>query len=146
MSRIRVYVSFDGDNDRDLRARLCDEAKSAASSFELSSHSEGGLMSDVWKSRVRRRIQAVDEVVVLCGEHTNSSPRVAAELRVAQEEGKPYLLLWGRRERMCTKPEGARTSDAMYSWTPDILGSQLGAVLRQSRSLEVAEAYKRPAR
>jgi hypothetical protein len=69
---------------------------------------------------------------------------VAAELRIAREEGKPYLLLWGRRELMCTKPEGAKPSDAMYSWTRDILESQLSATLRNAGPLEVPESCKRP--
>ena len=81
---------------------------------------------------------------MICGEHTNDSARVAAELRMAQEEGKPYMLLWGRRERMCTKPSGARPSDAMYSWTPDVLENQIGATLRSSRPPVVPESCKRP--
>jgi len=83
-------------------------------------------------------------VVVICGEHTNASPNVAAELRVAQEEGKPYLLVWGRRERMCTKPVGAKPTDSMYSWTREILENQMWATLRDSKPLEVPESCKRP--
>ena len=40
---------------------------------------------------------------------------------MAQKEDKPYMLLWGRREQMCTKPAGARPADAIYSWTREIL-------------------------
>jgi hypothetical protein len=100
-------------------------------------------MTEAWTASSRTQIRAAEEVVVICGEHTNASPRVAAELRIVQEEGKPYLLLWGRRELMCTKPNGAKPTDAMYSWSPDILESQMSVTLRNSKPLEVPENCKR---
>ena len=71
------------------------------------------------------KIREADQVIVICGEHTELSGRVAAELRVAQEEDRPYVLLWGRREPMCKKPWTAKPSDTMYSWTPEILQNQI---------------------
>jgi len=144
--RIRIFLSFDPDHDADLPERFVGQAERPGSAFELTGGSQGHTMTEAWSSTSRTRIQAADQVVVICGEHTNSSPRVSAELRIAQEEEKPYLLLWGRRERMCTKPEGARPSDAMYSWTPEILEGQLREVLRNAASLQTAESIKRPAR
>jgi hypothetical protein len=47
---------------------------------------------------------------------------------------------------MCTKPEGAKTTDAMYSWAKDILESQIGLTLRNSLPLAVPEALKHPPR
>ncbi len=144
MSRIRIFVSFDGDHDADLHDLLHAESTRPDSAFEFSARSQGGAMTEAWTATSRTRIRAADEVVVICSEHTNASPRVAAELRIAQEEEKPYLLLWGRRELMCTKPEGAKPSDAMYSWTRNILESQMSQVLRNSKPLEVPESCKRP--
>jgi hypothetical protein len=141
--RIRIFVSFDGDRDGDLHDLLYAQSIEPGSRFELSAHSQGGEMTEARSASSRTRIRTSDEVVVICGEHTNASPGVAAELRIAQEEGKPYLLLWGRRERMCTKPEGARSSDAMYSWTPNILENQMWATLRSAKPLEVPESCKR---
>ncbi|MGH0030789.1 MAG: hypothetical protein ACQGVC_13420 [Myxococcota bacterium] len=86
----------------------------------------------------------MDVVVVICGEHTAASPRMNAELRLAQEEGKPHLLLWGRRERMCSMPAAASRSDSMYSWTWDILVKQVADTLRSAQVFEVPERYKRP--
>jgi len=68
---------------------------------------------------------------------------MAAELRIIHEEGKPYLLLWGRRERMCTKPEGAKSTDVMYSWTREILERQMNETLRISKPPVVPESCKR---
>lgn len=51
--------------------------------------------------------------------------RMGAELRIAQEENRPYVLLWGRRKPMCTRPATARPADSMYSWTLAILQDQI---------------------
>jgi hypothetical protein len=143
MSRIRVFVSYDEHHDGDLRDLLDAQSRRAGSTFALVSETEGGTMSEAWEASSRRRIRAVDEVVVICGEHTDSSPRIAAEVRIAQEEHKPYLLVWGRRDRMCTRPEGALRGDAMYSWSREILESQMAVTLRHAKPLEVPESCKR---
>ena len=57
------------------------------------------------------------------------------------EAEKPCLFLWGRRERMCTLPAGAKRDESMYSWTWEILVQQIVATLRNARTLE----YVRPA-
>ena len=144
MSRIRIFVSFDGDHDADLHDLLHAQSMRPGAGFEFSARSQGGMMTDAWTAGCRNRIGAADEVVVICGEHTNVSLRVAAELRIAQELNKPYLLLWGRRELMCTKPDSAKRTDAMYSWTRESLEGQMSATIRNSKPLEVPESCKRP--
>jgi hypothetical protein len=142
MSGLRIYMSFDLEHDRDLHDRLAKQARKPAP-FAIANRSEGGEMTEEWSERVRGRISDSDEVVVICGEHTDESPRVSAELKIAQEQRKPYVLLWGRRDSMCKKPRNARPDDGMYSWTPSILEYQLAFSLRRSRELEVPEGMKR---
>jgi hypothetical protein len=140
---VRLFVSFDLENDADLRDRLAAEATRQASGFEVVARSEAGPVTDAWDTSVRRRMAGVDEVVVICGEHTERSLPVSAELRIAQEEKKPYFLLWGRRERMCTKPHAAKPSDGMYSWTWEILRGQIQTTMRNARPLEVPESCRK---
>jgi hypothetical protein len=124
MNDMRVHMSFDLAHDRDLHDRLVAESRTR-SSFAISSRSEAGEMNEAWATRVRDRIVGCDEVVVICGEHTDESAHVSAELKIAQEERKPYVLLWGRRESMCKKPRSARVDDGMYKWTAEALERQL---------------------
>ncbi len=142
MSRVRVFVSFDLDCDLDLGDRLEAESRSG-SGFEISARS-ASPSTDRWEARVRRQIGDADEVIVICGERTEDSAQVSAEIRIAQEQQKPYFLLWGRREVMCTKPGGAKPGDGMYSWTSTILHNQIVTTLRNAQLREVPEKYKRP--
>jgi hypothetical protein len=68
---------------------------------------------------------------------------VNAELRVALEEQKPYLLLWGRRERMCSMPLGLKRTACMYSWTWETLVGLVAQTIRDARPLEIPENCKR---
>jgi hypothetical protein len=140
---LRVFMSFDASHDDDLRAKLLGESVKAGSGFEILACSELADMTSSWSERARRRIGAADEVIVICGEHTEDSLQVALEIGIAQQEHKPYFLLWGRREVMCTKPAGAKADDGMYSWTADIIRDQLAATVRVHRSREEAERHKR---
>jgi len=144
MGSIRVFMSFDLGHDKDLKKRLLEDAAKAGSGFEVLGWSETGKPMEALSERVRAQIAASDEVIVICGAHTQDSLQVGAELSIAQEEHKPYLLLWGRREVMCTRPLGARPGDSMYSWTPSILRDQVAMTLRVSQAREVPERCKRP--
>jgi len=139
VSHVRVFISFDLAHDGDLKDRLVDESLRPGSPFAISSRSEAAD-----GERMRSGIASADEVIVICGKHTEGSAQVSAEIRIAQEEQKPYFLLWGRREAMCTRPTGARPGDAMYSWTWNILHDQVLATLRNSQPREVPAHYKKP--
>ncbi len=151
MARTRVFVSFDREHDADLVALLRSQAKRSDSTFEIVPNAAGAPRDDVGNDAscntasdaARAAIQSADEVVVICGEHSCDSKRMASELGIAREESKPILLLWGRREKMCTKPEGATAADAMYSWTRDVLERQISFVLQNAKPRPIPENCKR---
>jgi hypothetical protein len=136
MSQARVYISFDVDHDRELYERLLGQARGAG--FCVSGESEFVSSDERWAERARRRIREADEVIVICGEHTEASQGMTAEIRIAQEEKTPYFLLWGRRGAMCTKPTGAKSAEGMYNWTREILEDQIAIALRRARALGTA--------
>jgi hypothetical protein len=141
--KVQVYVSFDVANDADLYEQLVEQSQNPGSSFSVQA---GSRKSDVDRqddAAARRRITAADQVIVICGEQTIDSVAVFCELRTAQEQSKPYFLLWGRRDSMCTKPGGAKPSDGMYSWTPDIIEEQIAQIRRAAEREARASELKR---
>jgi len=120
-SKVKVFISFDYDHDVDLKNLLVGQAKNDDSPFEITDMSVKEELSGDWKEKVRTRIKKVDQVVVICGEHTDTASGVAAEVKIAQEEEKPYFLLWGRSDKTCVKPKTAKESDKIYKWTWDNL-------------------------
>ena len=114
--RIRVFVSYDRESDDDLYELLSQQASNGTSRFQISARSPARSTADSDTSQ-RRAIQEADQVIILCGARSEHSENMGVELRIAQEEQRPYLLLWGRRALMCTKPPTARSADVMYSWT-----------------------------
>jgi hypothetical protein len=146
VSKINIFVSFDLEHDGDLYDQLLEQAASLSSQFEVSGRSEARARQDPWGEEMRRRIREADEVIVICGAHTDESPGVSAELRIAQEEKIPYFLLWGRRDVMCTKPAGAKAAEGMYSWTSQILRDQITLTIRNARWDERAASVAAAAR
>ena len=82
----QVPLAVELDHDEDLRDLLLQQSLSRASGFEISARSKARTMTDLWDKKLRRRICEADEVIVVCGEHSASSMRMSAELRIAQEE------------------------------------------------------------
>jgi hypothetical protein len=145
-TNVQVFVSFDVEHDEDLYELLLEQSTRSSSGFTVSGSSNRSLARDVWSEKVRRRIRTADQMIVICGEHTESSVLMSSELRIAQEEQIAYVLLWGRREIMCTKPIGARLTEGMYSWTRQILLEQITLALRKTDSDAAAATLRRPPR
>lgn len=132
----RIFVAFDAEHDQ----ITCDEVLADSGShgvFEVCGRSGKGPVSDQWTSRTQSAIEKADQIVFICGEHTADRSQAAAELQIARDTDTPVILLWSRRDIMCTKPQGAGTTDMMYSWTPDILHQQLLANQRAKASRPV---------
>lgn len=120
-SKPRVFISFDYDNDSDLKLLLVGQAKNSDTPFEIADWSVKEPFSGDWKEKVRAKIRQTSQMIVICGEYTDLATGVSAELEIAQEEGIPYFLLWGRSTKTCVAPIAALASDKIYRWTWDNL-------------------------
>ncbi len=112
----RVFISFDFDHDEDTKRALAAQAKLPDSPFDFTDASVKEHLPGDWKEKVSRRMDNIDVVIVLCGEHTNRASGVADELTIAQEKNKPYFLLRAYSDKSCTKPTSALQGDKLYNW------------------------------
>lgn len=126
MAKQRVFISFDYDHDEDIKIMLAGQAKLPDSPFDFTDASVKEHLTGDWKEKVKNRMKNCDQVIVLCGTSTHNASGVAAELKIAQEIGKPYFHLKGRSDKTCYKPSGAPDSDKMYNWTWDNLKILIG--------------------
>jgi len=140
---VQVFAIFDVDHDADLYDQLDTHSHRPGCRFDLAGGSEDVHDSEAWRERVRRQVRNADQIIVICGEHTEASPRTHTEFQIAVEEDKPYFLLWGRRGITCTKPLGAKPTDGMYSWSGPFLDDQIALNLRRATTDEKARSLRR---
>ena len=126
MAKKRAFISFDYDHDANAKLMLAGQAKHPDTPFDFADGSVQDHLSGDWKEKVRRRMDNVDVVIVLCGQFTHLANGVAAELSIAREKGKPYFLLAAYSDKTCTKPTTAQPSDKVYNWTWDNLKVLIG--------------------
>ncbi len=126
MAKKRVFISFDYDHDLDLKNLLVGQSKNSDTPFEIADFSIKEAISEDWKKKARTRIKSCNLVTIICGTNTDSAAGVSAEVKIAQEEGVDYFLLWGRKDKTCKKPKTAKSSDTIYKWTWDNLKALIG--------------------
>lgn len=127
MTKKRVFISFDVDHDEGAKKMLAGQAKLPDSPFDFKDASVKEPLTGDWKEKVRRRMENIDLVIVLCGEHTHTASGVAAEVTIAQEkEDMQYFLLAAYADKTCTKPTSAKSSDKVYNWTWPNLKTLIG--------------------
>ena len=142
MNDVHVFVSFDLEHDRELYEMILAQSRTQSSGFLIVGSSNRATAHSLCSEKTVHAIREANQLIVICGEHSESSASMTAELRVAQQEGKPYFLLWGRREIMCTKPAGAKSSEGMYSWTLPILRVQMDLMTRSDKLKTPTDEFK----
>ncbi len=113
----RAFISFDIDHDGGAKIMLAGQAKLQDSPFDFKDNSVKQHLTGDWEEKVRRRMNNIDFVIILCGMTTHTASGVAAELIIAKEENKSYFLLEAYPGKNCTKPTSATASDIVYRWT-----------------------------
>jgi len=126
MAKKRAFISFDYDHDEGAKIMLAGQAKFSDTPFDFTDASVKEHLAGDWKEKVQRRMDNIDVVIVLCGQHTHQASGVAAELTIAREKGKPYFLLAAYSDKTCTKPTTAQATDKVYNWTWDNLKALIG--------------------
>jgi Thoeris protein ThsB, TIR-like domain len=126
MAKKRIFISFDVDHDEGTKIMLAGQAMLPDSPFSFTDASVKDPLSGDWKEKVRRRMDNIDIVIVLCGEHTHSASGVASEVTIAREKDTPYFLLAAYSDKSCVKPTSAKAGDKMYKWTWDNLKALIG--------------------
>jgi hypothetical protein len=120
VAAVPVFISYDYDHDQDCKNLLVGQAKNSDSPFEIADWSVK-TASPGWKEDARTRIRRAQQVIVICGAHTDSASGVNVEIGIAREEKKPYFLLNGRPNGVYKKPTAALSADKVYKWTWDNL-------------------------
>ena len=113
----RVFISFDVDNDLGTKTMLAGQADLPDSPFSFKDASVKAHLTGDWKEKVRRRMDNIDVVIILCGTKTHTAAGVSAELDIAKSKSIPYFLLAAYSDKQCTKPKSAASSDKVYKWT-----------------------------
>ena len=125
-SKNRVFISFDYHNDKGCKIMLAGQAKLPDSPFDFTDASVDEHLTGDWKDKVKRRMDNIDVVAVLCGTKTNTAAGVAAELQIAKEKKKPYFLLTAYSDKTCIKPTTADSNDNIYKWNWENLKKLVG--------------------
>ena len=111
---MRVFVSFDFDNDRVLKEFILGQAKTEDSPFEVIDHSlkEAAPERD-WEKKARAAIARSDLVVVMVGERTHRAPGVLKEVAMARAANVKIVQVIGYRDGDYTPvPNAGR----LYAW------------------------------
>ena len=122
MSKTRVYVSFDFDNDEELKHLIVGQAKNEDSPFELADWSIKEEVSSNWKAEAEDRIKRSDVVLVVVGEKTHCAHGVLVEVELAKKHGKRIVQIKGRAN---SHPKPVPGAGVLHEWSWDNLRKYL---------------------
>lgn len=119
MTKTRVFVSFDFDNDRVLKDFILGQAKLPDSPFDVVDHSlkEAAPEKD-WERKAKAAIGRSEIVLVMVGPRTHKAHGVLKEVAMAREAGVKIVQIIGYKTGDYTPvPNAGR----LYAWSWDNL-------------------------
>lgn len=123
MTKKRVFVSFDFENDRALKDFIIGQSKHADSPFEVIDHSlkEAAPEKD-WEKKAAAAISRTEIVLVMVGSKTHKAQGVLKEVAMARKAGVKIVQIIGYKEGNYTPvPDAGR----LYAWNWDNLKNLL---------------------
>lgn len=124
MSKTRVFISYDFDNDKKLKDFIIGQSRLPDSPFEVIDHSlKEAAPQRSWEEKARLAIGRSNIVLVMVGPYTNRAPGVLKEVQMAREEEVPIVQVIGYKDGNYTAvPNAGR----LYSWNWENLKIILG--------------------
>lgn len=120
MTKTRVFVSFDFDNDKMLKDFIIGQAKLPDSPFQVSDHSlKEAAPQKTWEIKARAAISRADIFVVMLGPKTRRAPGVKKEIAMAKSLGKKRFQIIGYRGG--TRDWAVTDAGVTYIWNWDNL-------------------------
>jgi hypothetical protein len=118
MSKKKVFISFDFDNDLKLKNLLVGQAKLPDSPFEISDWSlkEAAPEKD-WEDKAETKIKRSNIVVVIVGDQTSKASGVKKEVKMACKNNIAIVQIKVQN----TNPSKVSNAGVLYNWTWDNL-------------------------
>ncbi len=119
MSKKRVFISFDFDQDKALRDLLIGQSRNSICPFEVIDNSlhEAAPEND-WEEKAGQLINRADLMIVLVGAQTHRAHGVLKEVNLARKHHKKIVQIIGHKDGPYKRVPGA---GALYRWTWDNL-------------------------
>ncbi|MDO8491333.1 MAG: hypothetical protein Q7T04_04895 [Dehalococcoidia bacterium] len=100
MAKKKVFLSFDFDNDLELKNSFLAQAGLADSPFSINDYSLREAHPDnLWLSKAQSAVAKCDLFIVILGDNTHKAPGVLKEVKIAAGLGK---------ERFQLRPQGSK--------------------------------------
>ena len=115
MSKTKVFVSFDFDNDKKLKEFIIGQAKNPDSPFEISDHSlKEAQPEKEWLGKAKKAINRADVFMIMLGPKSNKASGVLKEVEVANAKDKKRFQIIGYKDgkEEWRVPGGGR----VYKW------------------------------
>ncbi len=119
MTKKRVFVSFDYDNDRVLKEFIIGQSRLPDSPFTVIDCSmKEAAPERNWEQVAEKKIAGSDLVIVMVGRSTHRAPGVRKEVAMARRNGVKIVQMIGYQDGNYTSVENA---GRLYSWNWDNL-------------------------
>ena len=115
MTKKKVFISFDYDQDRSLKDLLIGQSRNPETPFDVIDNSlHEAAPEKEWEEKAENKISQADLVIVILGHRTHVAPGVLREIRMARDRSKKIVQIIGYKEGKYRRIAGA---GVLYRWT-----------------------------
>jgi len=115
MSKKKVFISFDFDQDKVLKDLLIAQSRNPNCPFDvIDSSLKEAAPEKNWEEKAAKKILQADLVIVLVGAQTHRAPGVLKEIGLARKHHKKIVQIIGHKDGQYKRVPRA---GILYRWT-----------------------------
>ncbi len=124
MANLRIFVSFEFDQDNNLKNSFFRQAREQSQHRVRNCSLNQAYPDEAWKNKARQAIRECDIVLVLVGQNTHNAPGVLVETDMARSMNKPTIQVLSAKARRSNYQGVPRLEDRI-PWKWDAINQRL---------------------
>lgn len=135
MADPRAFISFDFDNNEELKNLFIGQSKNSKTPFSIEDwSSKSSLPQDEWEKIIKEKVGKCNLMIVLTGKNMASASGVNKEISMAQNKDVPFFGVYvDGAGTSSTLPKGL-ARDRTISWTWDSIASAINQMMKEGKN------------
>jgi CTP synthase (UTP-ammonia lyase) len=135
MANLRVFISFDFDNNLTEKNLFVGQAKNSRTPFNIDDwSSKESLPQKEWEDLIKSKINKCNMLIVLVGKETYTATGVVKEISFAKTQNVPVLGVYvGGADSTTTLPAGLQKNNTI-DWDWDNIADAIDQVVEEGKN------------
>lgn len=135
MANPRAFISFDYDNNKELKILFSGQIRNSRTPFNIEDWSSKEVLPQrEWEALIHTKINCCNMLIVLVGKYTSSATGVIKEIRFAAENNVPVFGIYVQGTSILTPLPSGLSRSRMTAWEWPMIADWIDQCMKEGKN------------